>query len=50
MDNFHYGDGEVWVLRQFSGERFKVTEGLFTYVHIDDEGRPTQINKTDIKN
>ncbi len=34
---------EAWVLRQFSGERFKVTEGVFTYVHIDDDGRPTPI-------
>ena len=37
---------EAWVLRQFSGEWFKVTEGLFSYVHIDDEGRPLAIPKS----
>ncbi len=31
---------ESWVLRRNAGERILVTEGNFTYVAIDDEGRP----------
>jgi acyl-CoA thioesterase YciA len=31
---------EAWALRGRIGERVKVTEGLFTYVAIDQEGRP----------
>lgn len=30
---------EAWVLRDRIGAREKVTEGLFTFVAIDDEGR-----------
>ena len=33
-------DVEVWVLRQGQGERVKVTEADFTFVAIDEEGRP----------
>jgi acyl-CoA thioesterase YciA len=31
---------EAWALRGRIGERVKVTEGLFTFVAIDQEGRP----------
>ncbi|MDQ7071479.1 MAG: acyl-CoA thioester hydrolase YciA [Rhodobacterales bacterium] len=31
---------EAWVLRGKHGEREKVTEALFTYVAIDEEGKP----------
>jgi acyl-CoA thioesterase YciA len=31
---------EAWVLRNRQAVREKVTEGLFTFVAIDDEGRP----------
>ncbi|MBI2792457.1 MAG: acyl-CoA thioesterase [Gammaproteobacteria bacterium] len=34
---------EVWVERIADQSILKVTEGLFTYVAIDDEGRPTPI-------
>jgi acyl-CoA thioesterase YciA len=33
-------DVEVWVLRQGQGERIKVTEAEFTFVAVDDTGRP----------
>ena len=31
---------EAWVTRQPSGDKIRVTEATFTYVAIDDEGRP----------
>jgi acyl-CoA thioesterase YciA len=31
---------EVWVLRQGRGDRIKVTSAEFTFVALDDEGRP----------
>ena len=31
---------EVWVLRQGQGERVKVTDAEFTFVAVDDDGRP----------
>ncbi len=31
---------EAWVLRNRQGLREKVTEGLFTFVAIDEDGRP----------
>ena len=33
-------DVEVWVLRQGQGARIKVTEAEFTFVAVDEEGRP----------
>jgi acyl-CoA thioesterase YciA len=33
-------DVEVWVLRQGHGERVMVTDANFTYVALDDAGRP----------
>ncbi len=35
---------EVWVLRSQSYEREQVTEGEFTFVAIDDAGRPQPVN------
>ena len=34
---------EVWVLRQGRGNRVKVTAAEFTFVLLDDEGRPRPI-------
>jgi acyl-CoA thioesterase YciA len=33
-------DVEVWVRRQGQGERIRVTEAEFTFVAIDEDGRP----------
>lgn len=34
---------EAWALRRLGGAREKVTEGRFTYVAIDEEGRPRPV-------
>lgn len=34
---------EAWVLRNRQSNREKVTEGLFTFVAIDDTGRPRPV-------
>lgn len=34
---------EAWALRRLGGVREKVTEGVFTYVAIDDSGRPRHV-------
>ena len=34
---------EAWVLRDRIGAREKVTEAVFTFVAIDDEGRPRPV-------
>jgi acyl-CoA thioesterase YciA len=39
-------DVEVWVLRQGQGERTKVTDAEFTFVAIDDQGRPRPLDAT----
>ena len=31
---------EVWAMRQGQGDRLKVTDATFTFVAIDDDGRP----------
>jgi acyl-CoA thioesterase YciA len=36
---------EAWVLRERLGERVKVTEGLFTFVAIDENRKPRQVPK-----
>lgn len=36
-------DVEVWVERSLDNTQHKVTEGVFTFVSIDDHGRPTPI-------
>lgn len=34
---------EAWALRQITGQREKVTEGVFAYVAIDADGRPRPV-------
>ena len=34
---------EAWALRNRLGDRVKVTEGIFTFVALDGEGRPAPI-------
>ena len=31
---------EVWAMRQGQGDRLKVTDATFTFVAVDDDGRP----------
>lgn len=38
-------DIEAWVQRGRDGTRLKVTEGIFTYVAIDDQGRPHPVHR-----
>lgn len=38
-------DIEVWVQRALDGSLVRVTEGLFTYVAIDDAGRPHPVHR-----
>jgi len=35
---------EVWVLRKLTTQEIKVTEGIFTFVAIDENGKPTPVN------
>ena len=34
---------DTWVKRRSDGQEEKVTEGLFTFVAIDDTGRPRSV-------
>ncbi len=34
---------EAWALRHLKGRREKVTEAVFTFVAIDEDGRPRQV-------
>jgi len=34
---------DAWVCRGIGGPPIRVTEGLFTFVAIDDDGRPRQV-------
>ena len=36
-------DIETVVTRHETGEEVKVTEGVFTYVHVDSKGKPVPI-------
>ncbi|MDJ0683355.1 MAG: acyl-CoA thioesterase [Alphaproteobacteria bacterium] len=36
-------DVQAWALRGGAGERIKVTEGVFTYVHVDEDRKPTPV-------
>lgn len=36
---------EVWALSADKNDRYKVTEGIFVSVAIDDKGRPRQVPK-----
>lgn len=38
-------DVEAWVQRGRDGTLLRVTEGIFTYVAIDDEGRPQPVKR-----
>jgi acyl-CoA thioesterase YciA len=38
-------DVEAWVQRHSDGSHLRVTEGIFTYVAIDDTGRPQPVNR-----
>jgi acyl-CoA thioesterase YciA len=38
-------DVEAWVQRGKDGTRLRVTEGVFTYVAIDDQGRPQPVHR-----
>ncbi len=38
-------DVEAWVQRGRDGQLLKVTEGVFTYVAIDDRGRPHPVHR-----
>jgi len=38
-------DVEVWVQRFTDGVQLRVTEGIFTYVAIDDHGKPQPVNR-----
>ncbi len=36
---------EAWTIRKFQADREKITEGVFTYVAIDDNSRPRPIKE-----
>jgi acyl-CoA thioesterase YciA len=36
---------DVWVTRYRTGERVKVTNGVFTYVALGDNGKPTPVKR-----
>jgi acyl-CoA thioesterase YciA len=36
---------EVWVMRYKTGERVKVTHGVFTYVALGDDGKPIPVQR-----
>ncbi|HEV3177481.1 MAG TPA: acyl-CoA thioesterase [Stellaceae bacterium] len=38
---------EVWVLRQGQGERVKVTDAEFTFVAVNDQGRPRPLTEAE---
>jgi acyl-CoA thioesterase YciA len=40
-------DVEIWVLRQGQGDRVLAAEGEFTFVAIDENGRPRRIARRD---
>lgn len=37
---------EAWALRRNAGQRIPVTEGNFTYVAVDEKGRPRKVTQT----
>ena len=36
---------EVWALPATQSERYQVTEGIFVFVAIDEDGKPRQVPK-----
>ncbi len=39
---------EAWVLRQAQGKRSKVADAEFTFVAVDDDGKPRPLVKQDV--
>jgi acyl-CoA thioesterase YciA len=39
---------EAWIVRREALQSMLVTDGNFTYVSIDDNGRPRQINRDNV--
>jgi acyl-CoA thioesterase YciA len=39
---------EVWVMRYMSGEHLRVTHGVFTYVAVDDAGKPIPVKRQSV--
>ena len=39
---------EAWAVREYSSERIKVTEGVFSYVAIDRDRRPRSIERREM--
>lgn len=37
---------DTWVKRRSDGQEEKVTEGLFTFVAIDDDGKPRSVKRS----
>ena len=37
---------EVWALPATQSERYQVTEGIFVFVAIDENGKPRQVSQT----
>lgn len=37
---------EVWVQRYMSGQQVRVTRGVFTYVAVDNDGRPIPVQRS----
>lgn len=38
---------EAWVLRQMSSKRLKVTEGVYTFVSLDEDGKSQPVRDLD---
>ncbi|MDB9778244.1 acyl-CoA thioesterase, partial [Polaribacter sp.] len=36
---------DVWIEDRLSGEKTKVNEGIYTFVAVDDTGRPVEIEQ-----
>jgi acyl-CoA thioesterase YciA len=36
---------DVWVTRYMTGEQLRVTHGVFTYVAVDNEGKPVPVKR-----
>lgn len=36
---------EAWVIRKLTNKKIKVTDGLFTFVAIDENGRPIPVDR-----
>jgi acyl-CoA thioesterase YciA len=36
---------EVWVTRYMTGEELRVTHGVFTFVAVDEKGKPIPVKR-----